>query len=289
MTTLQYYLNDLAGTTGLASQGAANALAGTSGKGLQGALNSYAGTSGIAVQGVLNRLAGTTGLGVNAAAGLILPRANLLLYFDARQVNGVGVAQPVADAAIATWVDLSSVGKNATQATGAAQPLYRASYTNGRPAIDFDGTNDVMATASYTQAVPWTIYAVATYEISTATQIMAGHGAPVQFGRIGVNAQWSANAGAVLGTLAVNTSPHVFSTVFNGASSLVSVDGTTQSGDSGANLWSGRPMRLGSYDAASSWFNGGISCLLHYAGAHTTAQRQSIERRLGRQFGITVA
>jgi hypothetical protein len=290
MTTLKYYLNELAGTTGLGEQGAANVLAGTSGVGLQGALNAYAGTTGIGVQGVLNRLAGTTGLGEAKAASLILPKANLVLNLDARNVNGYGVAPPADGAAVATWVDLSTAGSNATQVTGTNQPFYRAAYTNGQPAVDFDGVDNYMATASYTVSQPWTIYAVATFESTTAIQVLAGHGAPVQFGRIGVNAQLSLNAGSVLGAIAINTSPHVISSVFNGASSVIALDGgTPTTGAGGANTWAGRPMRIGSYDASTLWFNGGVSALLHYSGAHDATTRQRIERRLGRRFGITVA
>ena len=65
-------LNRLAGTTGLAAQGAANVYAGTTNLSLVDALNSKAGnTSPIALQGVLNQLAGTDGLGIAEAASLI--------------------------------------------------------------------------------------------------------------------------------------------------------------------------------------------------------------------------
>lgn len=63
-------LNDLAGTTGLCAQGAAQVLSGTK-KDLVGALNSLAGTTGLELQGVLNALAGTQGLGPDAAAALV--------------------------------------------------------------------------------------------------------------------------------------------------------------------------------------------------------------------------
>lgn len=65
-------LNKLAGTTGLAAQGAANAWAGTTNLSLVDALNSKAGnTSPIALQGVLNQLAATSGLGIAEAASRI--------------------------------------------------------------------------------------------------------------------------------------------------------------------------------------------------------------------------
>jgi len=64
-------LNRLAGTTGLAADGAANAWAETEGLSLVGALNAKAGTTGLALAGVLNELAGTTGLAPDGAAAQI--------------------------------------------------------------------------------------------------------------------------------------------------------------------------------------------------------------------------
>lgn len=68
---MAYHLNRLAGTTGLAPTGAANAWAGTTNKALIGALNAKAGTTGLALDGVLNELAGTTGLATLAALAAI--------------------------------------------------------------------------------------------------------------------------------------------------------------------------------------------------------------------------
>lgn len=68
---LTYNMNRLAGTDGLAAQGAANVWAGTDGLSLVGALNVKNGTTGLALQGVLNALAGTEGLGVDAASSEI--------------------------------------------------------------------------------------------------------------------------------------------------------------------------------------------------------------------------
>lgn len=65
-------MNRLAGTWGLAAQGAANLWAGTNGLFLTGALNAKAGTSGLPLQAVLNQLAGTSGLGVDEASSRIV-------------------------------------------------------------------------------------------------------------------------------------------------------------------------------------------------------------------------
>lgn len=68
--TLKKYLNDMAGTTDLEEQGAANALAKTSGLGLQGALNAFIGTNDVGVAECLNRMARNSSFGPAGAAQL---------------------------------------------------------------------------------------------------------------------------------------------------------------------------------------------------------------------------
>lgn len=69
---VQYQLNRIAGTNGLAEAGAANVIAGTNGLELVGALNVAAGTSGKDFQGACNALAGTNGLGPAEALRRVL-------------------------------------------------------------------------------------------------------------------------------------------------------------------------------------------------------------------------
>src|SRR5215471_2103927 len=50
------------------------------------------------------------------------------------------------NAAIATWKDESGKGNDLVQATGSKRPLYLTNV-EGLPAVSFDGTDDVLATA----------------------------------------------------------------------------------------------------------------------------------------------
>lgn len=51
-------------------------------------------------------------------------------------------------------------GRDLTQGTGASQPLWVASLVNGHAALRFDGTDDYLLTAAFTQAQPFTIFMV---------------------------------------------------------------------------------------------------------------------------------
>ncbi len=53
---------------------------------------------------------------------------------------------------ISSWSDSSGNGRDISQATSANQPLALASAVNGYMVADFDGTNDVLSSASYTQS-----------------------------------------------------------------------------------------------------------------------------------------
>lgn len=83
----------------------------------------------------------------------------LELWLDAEAITGLSDG-----AAVATWPDSSGNGRNVTQATGSLQPLWKQSIANGRPAVRFDGVDDVLAAASATivSAAPLTSFVVAT-------------------------------------------------------------------------------------------------------------------------------
>ena len=83
----------------------------------------------------------------------------LKLWLDAAQITGLNDGD-----AVTTWADLSGNGNNATQATGSKKPTWKTTY------VDFDGVDDVMATAAFdpdttgiTCLVSWQWDAVANY------------------------------------------------------------------------------------------------------------------------------
>lgn len=73
--------------------------------------------------------------------------------------------------ATGTWTDLSGKGNNATQGTGANQPLVQTSIAfNNQKVLRFDGTNDILGTSNYFNGFyaastpnPFTTIGVASY------------------------------------------------------------------------------------------------------------------------------
>jgi hypothetical protein len=83
--------------------------------------------------------------------------AGLERQFDAAQISGVSVdATPVA-----SWTDLSGNAAHATQAVGAAQPLYKTNIINGLPVVRFDGVDDRLQSIGLTARTARTAFVVA--------------------------------------------------------------------------------------------------------------------------------
>jgi len=60
---------------------------------------------------------------------------------------------------VASWVDSTANARTLAQSTADYRPAYRVSIQNGRPAIRFDGSNDMLSGASFA-ATQWTIFSV---------------------------------------------------------------------------------------------------------------------------------
>jgi hypothetical protein len=90
--------------------------------------------------------------------------SGLQMWLDASQIVGLVDGDPVA-----TWADASGNANDATQATGANQPLYKTNILNGLPVVRFDNTNDGMETP-LTLANPFTIMYVGNFNNADANR-----------------------------------------------------------------------------------------------------------------------
>lgn len=166
----------------------------------------------------------------------------------------------------------------------------------GMPTVQFDYLDDRLdQTTTYAMSQPMSIYAV-WYDMILGSDRpvidgLSGYGSRVSMrisgsGKAYLNAGVDRSSGA--SPLATAGTPVVVSSIVNGASSLVRINGSTDgSGDAGANAPS--RWRIGSSGDAILPLAGGVSAVLVYSGAHDNATRQRVERWLGRTYGIAVA
>ena len=90
------------------------------------------------------------------------------IALDARFITGVADG-----AALGTWNGRANTTISATQGVAAHQPTYRASSINGRPAVEFDGTDDNMGLGAGAQALTNNVASVSI----TAVAVNGGTGA----------------------------------------------------------------------------------------------------------------
>jgi hypothetical protein len=109
--------------------------------------------------------------------------ANKLLWLDAKDASTITVD---GSNRVSAWADKSGGAKNATQATGSAQPLYEATGFNSRPCVYFDGaaTQRFMATPAIASQTSLTIYIVHDHVTTTAVHAVLDIGTYANAGSV---------------------------------------------------------------------------------------------------------
>ena len=175
--------------------------------------------------------------------------------------------------AVSQWDDKSGNGFNVVQATGLNQPTTGTRTLKGLNVIDFDGTNDFMASAfditQLTSAKALTVVIVASFDVTNSARILATAGRGTNTWDLGSGFQFGQNAsgeittfigiGTGLATVAsfrsllvetADTSPKIYALT---ASASPAVYGTFVNGADGANtVVGGGTMTVANFLSASS-------------------------------------
>ena len=181
------------------------------------------------------------------------------------------------DGFVTTLYDQSGNGNDVTQTTTGSQPKIVDSGSqvkvDGIPSIKFDGTNDFLDRATYTQgdlAQPSTAFAVAKLRVyvDDNQKIFDGHTGlkrhMIQLNTAG-NGQFAAYAGTVQATGEdADANQHLFESRFNGSASRFIIDGVIKSTNSqGTQAMEG--INIGAnHDSASNFWDGDIQEIIIY-------------------------
>jgi len=199
------------------------------------------------------------------------------------------------DGFVSKWYDQAG-SNDAVQTTTANMPKIYDGTTgvvteNGKPTVDFDGSDDNFTSTISNITQSFDVYTVHNFNTTpTATQRLydSDNG-----GRITRGSNSTANnfafAGTVLSWSPQQTGQVQETTVYNGASSLVRVNGTqTASGDAGTNS-TGTDFVIGADKTASSQFiDGQIQEFIIFDNSKNATDRSGIETNIATFYDITI-
>lgn len=200
------------------------------------------------------------------------------------------------NASVAAWADASGYANHLAQTVAANRPVYR-SVGGDAPAVYFDGTNDVLATAGNAfKTDQHTVFLVAR-PLATASNDAVGTGSTgsgdvllmVAYGEHQRGANWrGANANLLDGATLVHTGAFaLFEQEVTATQITLRLNGVTDATLAMAGVAAGvsKPVYLGSRNSA--WFfQGYVRALLVYEGNPSAADKAAIRAYLIATYGI---
>lgn len=193
-------------------------------------------------------------------------------------------------ATLATWTGLPGTSINGS--TVSNSPIYKASILNGGPVVRFDGVSaQMVSSANLALSQPYTVYAVVIPRSNPGRYCSfadSSNGNALLFSGATGNTTLAMFAGSEVDhptTIALGTA-YVVVGVFNGASSIMSLNGVTASGNPGTGGY--QSVRLGTNFIENAFYQEDYGAVGVIPSALTPTQRQGLEAYLGARFGIAV-
>jgi hypothetical protein len=234
-------------------------------------------------------------IAVTTSGGTVSSSGNQQNYFYLPSNNSFALAhRGDALVTVATGVsnlgDISGNGNDWQQATGSAQPAVLASFNStGLAGLTLNGTSsymEVSLSADITDGTSLTSYLVAAYtSISGSTYEYSFQGSTITYYQVHSSTNQIADSGHRIGTVASDTSAHVFSALLSGASSWVQTDATRDTGTMAANAPISSAIWLGSYPGGSPTAALQFACDIIYKGALSNGDDTTVRGILKAIYG----
>ena len=212
--------------------------------------------------------------------------SGLKLWLEADQITGVPNG-----GAVATWPDASGNGKDATQSSPSARPIFTEDALNGRPALRFNPSlsNMFMTTPSLGLSQPNTIIVVGKQTTTTTGgRFVDGViGARQLLGLTITTGVFDSYAGtaSVQGSKNRSAAFHILTMIYNGASSVGYLDGVQEvAGNPGSNGLGS--IYIGNDGGGSVFLDGLIAAILVYDHALSESERLAVESYLATKYNL---
>lgn len=214
---------------------------------------------------------------------------NLELWLDAGSGVSDGGAGPIEDGdAVESWTGRGPNAGVASQSTVAKRPEYKTGIINGKPVVRFDGVDDLLTHtfgSSLSQAN--TIFVVGNINGAGPEYFIDGLDGSNRHIIYRSGGNWFIFSGANVSGGTSDANKHIFTAVFNGASSSLRVDGASVlSGNAGAHSVGG--LTIGANNSESILLDGDIAELIVYSDSLTTDERDQVEEYLSGKYGISL-
>lgn len=213
---------------------------------------------------------------------------SLEMWFDASDASTITES----GGAVSQWDDKSGNGYDLTQATGANQPLTGSRTLNGLNVLDFNGTSHyIYRSSTPTISQPNTTFLVFDADaignnhivldgiVSGQRQIVLGSGVPPY---------WRAYAGNDGRTTNDSTAPLIMAITWNGLSSVVRINGVTETLLGAPGPWALTGLVVGGNISLAASFDGAVAEVLIYGAELSASEVFQVSDYLSGKWGISI-
>jgi len=223
-----------------------------------------------------------------------------------RLLNGTAAGSPRVIDGLTAWLAADAIplgtvasytdplGITYTQGTASARPTNTASQINGKPALVFDGGDNLFSTSADLLSVfngSHTIFCVAKRNVDSGTQILMASqlSRSVLFYRNAGEILYRSNPAAT-GTLTnagnATASYNIIRARRSGITQALAVNGGTEATNANGGDVSSIVLAFGSNTSGTSLLTGGIAEILIYNRSLFTSEIQAVELYLANKYGI---
>jgi hypothetical protein len=190
--------------------------------------------------------------------------------------------------ALTAWPDCSGRG-SVPNSTGASRPTFYKTTTaelcNGKPAVSWNGTTQLLTTTLNVLGPPFTVFMVARTDADSFNQYFMDGNVFNQLVMYRLSGALRIYAGINVGPIAMpNATWSLLSATYNGAGSFVGLGSTEVSGNSGALTAQGITLGNSAGGGAGTGLNGNIALVIVADGTYSAAVRTEMRNEIVKMY-----